>query len=543
MLRFLCILTTVILLAIPAEGVSATISSTSDTPAAAAPKKKKTSSGSRTKKKRNSGGGQASSSKKKRVDSNRSEREVRTDKSRAESDISETRRKVKENAEETSRKLSQLNLVEGQIEECEGRIVNISATLDSLNGEIAVLNDSIEALDLHLRQITQGYVKAIKRSQGRRQQLSPLAFIFSSESFAQAYRRLRYLQRFDKWRRKRAAEIDQAKAALEQRRQRLALLAGEAQKSRDMLGREKHLLVTKQTETESLINDLRSQGSALRTVLDEQRARAAALERELDSVIAREAARREAERKAAEEAARKKAAEEAAKKAAEDAAAKKAAEEAAAKKAAEEAAARQADKDKDKPAQPPKDKKKKKKDTKPVSRQEKPADKPAPKPADKPADKPAADPAPAAADSKGVITGGAFENLKGRLPYPVAGSYTIVRRFGRQKHPSLPHVETNNAGIDLETSKSAKVRTVSDGEVSAVFRPDGYNTVVVIRHGSYMTVYANLGEVSVSTGQKVKAGQTIGSVYSDSKDNGRSVLHFEIRNGKQKEDPELWLRK
>jgi septal ring factor EnvC (AmiA/AmiB activator) len=58
-----------------------------------------------------------------------------------------------------------------------------------------------------------------------------------------------------------------------------------------------------------------------------------------------------------------------------------------------------------------------------------------------------------------------------------------------------------------------------------------------------MTVYANLATVSVSVGQKIKAGQSIGTVYSDPNDNGRSVLHFEIRNGKQKENPEAWLRR
>ena len=126
---------------------------------------------------------------------------------------------------------------------------------------------------------------------------------------------------------------------------------------------------------------------------------------------------------------------------------------------------------------------------------------------------------------------------------PVSGKYIIVKKFGRQKHPTLPHVEINNSGIDLQTATSAPVKAVYAGEVSAVFRPEGYNSVVVIRHGTHMTVYANLGSVSVSTGQKVKAGQNIGSVFSDPKDNGRSVLHFEVRDGRKKENPELWLRK
>ena len=157
--------------------------------------------------------------------------------------------------------------------------------------------------------------------------------------------------------------------------------------------------------------------------------------------------------------------------------------------------------------------------------------------------------APVATGASGIAAtaveadlGSDFEKARGRLPYPVSGRYTIVKGFGRQKHPTLPHVETNNSGIDMQTEPGATVRSVFDGEVSAVFRPDGYNTVVVIRHGRYMTVYANLGAISVSNGQKVKAGQAIGTVFTDTADANRSVLHFEIRNQRVKENPTAWLR-
>ena len=132
--------------------------------------------------------------------------------------------------------------------------------------------------------------------------------------------------------------------------------------------------------------------------------------------------------------------------------------------------------------------------------------------------------------------------MKGRLPMPVSGKYIIVKTFGRQKHPTLPHVEINNSGIDIQTASGAQVKAVYGGEVSAVFRPDGYNHVVVLRHGDYLTVYANLGSISVSPGQTVSAGQTIGTVYVDPNDSNRSVLHFELRHGREKQDPALWLR-
>lgn len=622
MQRLLTILLASLLLSLPFDSVSqqkrknAAPAKTENTSG----KKKSTGkqpSGKQTGKKgtsKNTGSKTTNKKKAAKTQSNRSEKEVRRDKSRAETDIKETRRQIKLNAEETSRKLSQLNLVEGEIEQCNGRIGVISTRLDSINSDIAILNDSIGALDTHLRQITATYVKAVKRSQGRRQNMSALAFIFSSDSFAQAYRRARYLRRFARWREKRAAEITAARKVLDGKRQRLGQLADAATKSKNELAREHASLVKKQTETANLVGELRQEGSALKQVMAEQRERADALECELDNVIAREAAKREAARKAAEAERRRKEAEAAAaRKAAEEEAARKAAAleeerkareaaqaEAAKKAAAEEAARKEAEAEKArKEAEKAQREARKEEERREAARKaaEAEAAKKAAKEAKEAAKKAEAEARKAEKERKAaeekrkreerraktkpvkhgdrggssssqagsgttaaplhtpdhasesgtapqsVAPGTDFASLKGSLPFPITGRYTIVKRFGRQKHPSLPHVETDNAGIDMETAKGAAVRSVCDGEVSAVFRPNGYNTVVVIRHGSYMTVYANLGSVAVSTGQKVKAGQNIGAVYSDPNDNGRSVLHFEVRNGRQKENPEAWLRR
>ncbi len=102
-------------------------------------------------------------------------------------------------------------------------------------------------------------------------------------------------------------------------------------------------------------------------------------------------------------------------------------------------------------------------------------------------------------------------------------------------------METDNPGIDIETSPGAAVQSVFDGRVSDIFRLPGYNNVVMIRHGHYLTIYANLATINIKKGDSVKAGQKIGTVFSDPDDDGRSILHFEIRNEKLKEDPEKWL--
>lgn len=135
-----------------------------------------------------------------------------------------------------------------------------------------------------------------------------------------------------------------------------------------------------------------------------------------------------------------------------------------------------------------------------------------------------------------------IDSLKGSLAPPVDGRRVIVKKFGRQRHPRLPKVYTDNAGIDIETDRGTRVKAVYDGEVSQIFKIGGYNNVVVLRHGSYVTVYANLVDLRVSKGDIVAAGEQIGNVYVDAKDNNRSVLHFEIRKEKEKLNPEEWIK-
>lgn len=146
----------------------------------------------------------------------------------------------------------------------------------------------------------------------------------------------------------------------------------------------------------------------------------------------------------------------------------------------------------------------------------------------------------AAATSPSSLTG-SFESNKGRLLFPVAGNYRIVRRFGRQPHPTLPHVTVDNSGIDIETASGASARAVYAGTVSAIFAQEGFGSIVMLRHGNYLTVYAGLASVNVSKGQSVKAGQSIGSVAPDPTGSG-GLLHFEVRNERTKLNPTAWVK-
>lgn len=134
-----------------------------------------------------------------------------------------------------------------------------------------------------------------------------------------------------------------------------------------------------------------------------------------------------------------------------------------------------------------------------------------------------------------------FAGNRGRLPFPVSGRYTVVSRFGEQQHQELKYVRMNNNGIDLQVQPGTEARTVFNGVVTRVFVVPGYNNSVIIRHGNYLTVYANLSEVYVKAGDKVTTRQPIGRIYSDSEDGNTTILHFQLWKEKTKLNPLPWL--
>lgn len=133
-----------------------------------------------------------------------------------------------------------------------------------------------------------------------------------------------------------------------------------------------------------------------------------------------------------------------------------------------------------------------------------------------------------------------FENNKGKLPVPITGAYVIVGHYGQYQVQGLKNVRLDNKGIDLKGKSGAMARCIFDGEVSAIFQYNGL-TNVLVRHGSYISVYCNLSGVSVKKGSKLKTRDTIGTVHTDS--DGNAILHFQLRKETEKLNPETWISK
>ena len=134
-----------------------------------------------------------------------------------------------------------------------------------------------------------------------------------------------------------------------------------------------------------------------------------------------------------------------------------------------------------------------------------------------------------------------YEN-KGKLPWPVDKG-VITGHFGVHNHPVLKYVTERNSDIEITSSGNTIVKSVFNGVVASIVSIRGANMTVIIRHGKYLTVYSNLVNIKVKTGETVRTGQVIGSVYNDAEKGNEAVLKFMVTEEKNELDPELWISK
>ena len=423
---------------------------------------------------------------------------VRKEQTAATKAIKEANRKLDVNTKETRRQLNRLSTLNGEIQDKRKELTKLQTSINTLANEIKAKQDSVDILEGHLDHLRDNYVVTLRAMQEAPAALSPLAFVFASDSFTEAWRRMRYMQQFKDWHRVKTDELRASADALKLKQSELSELHARQLEMVGNVASVQHKLEASQEETSRIVADLKKEQGALKATLKENEAKMKQLDRELDRLIAEEQKRQE---RADAERRKREAAD--------------------AKKKSQGRASSGSAKDGVKGT------------SKDVSKSGATNTKVA---------KPSSGGATTAVADENRKLNGGFESNKGRLLFPVSGRYRIVRGFGVQKHPDLAHVETNNHGIDVEVSPGTRVRSIFDGTVSAIFVQPGYNTIVMIRHGSYISIYAGLQGVTVTKGQKVKANQTIGSVSPDVENDNRAILHFELRKEREKLNPLNWVK-
>ncbi len=411
---------------------------------------------------------------------------VRKERKETQRKIDNTRRKIQGNIEETQREYNRLSSIEADIRIQEKDISRLKRRQDSLTAKIRMLTDSVKLTSAKVETLKNSYAESLRAARSQRQAASSSSFIFSSKSFKQAYRRMRYLRELSQWQSSSAQSLTETVSILENQRQRLDSANIVLTASIDTIEHRRQSLEISSREARSVVASLKRQSKNLNKILEREQTRARRLDQELNRIIEEEA------RAAAEEARRKAEAE---------------------KK--RQAAQQQTPSTKGQ-----------------TSQESKGGSEITSEPAkDTPSKRPAL-----------LAPGTPFEKCKGKLPSPIDRQAKIIAEFGRRTHEELSRVEIQNNGVDFETSPGASAVAVHEGTVSMVIVMEGFGNVVLIRHGEYLTVYAGLSDLSVRKGDNVKAGQKLGHIHSDPNDGGRTRLHFEVRHEKSKLNPEEWLR-
>ena len=493
--------------------------------------------------------------------------------------IQEQERKLRANEQNVKKRLENLLVINNEIADKRKSIDNIRMDITRLESNIQMLEAQMKVLDHELDERKQRYIKSMRYMHGHRNIESKLMFVFSAKNFSQMYRRLRFMREYAAYQQTQGEAVKSMQGQVQEAFNELTVSKYRKDTLLTRGEKERRQLEDKQVEQQKVVSSLQKQQKTIQGIIDQQKKRDAELNARIDKLIAEEIARAkaraeaEAKRKAAEEARRKAAEEEARRKAAEAAAAKKRAEELARKKAAAEAAAREnarriaeakAKEEKAKAearAAAAKKNAEAKAAAERAAREAEQARQAAERKAKADAEARKKELAEAkkreaaekrrleaeakkrASESKAEYTvsavdrqmSGNFESNRGRLPFPVTGSYRIMNRFGTNTVTDVKgHVTLDKKGIDIKGQPGANVRCIFDGEVSAVFSYSG-TTVIIVRHGSYLSVYCDLASVSVSRGQKVSARQTLGRLGSE------GVMQFQLRKGNALLNPETWL--
>lgn len=443
----------------------------------------------------------------------------------AEKEIKKTQNEIKENDLKMSKSLAELGKLNIEISNTTQTIKGLEGQLKGLNSDINKLEGNIGKNESELKRLREEYLKAVKKMRANSKNMSGLAYVFSSKSLSVASRRMRYLKEFSAWRGRQTDKIQETITSLNREKEDLASKREEREKTIAQQRANEQKLTRQKSEEEVIVAELRKTGKALQTHLKKKQAEARELGASVDRLIAEEQRKAEEARRIA---AQKKAEEE-----------RLLAEQ---KKVEEEKILAQQQKEDQKNTSPEKTDKK-------TGSSAKNGKKGA-------TDKPKSDGDYANArkrqprnESKPTITKekieenvSGFASMKGKLQKPTSGSFTLVSRFGRQNMGDLEDVEFENPGIDAETERGAQALAVYDGKVSGVYFLQGYDTVVIVNHGDYYTVYGNIETAGVKVGDAVESGSRLGKLAPSEEDTSHSTIHFEVRKGREKLNPEEWLR-
>ncbi len=470
--------------------------------------------------------------------SNASIRGLQKQRSQIQQKIKQQEKALRANQADVKKRLQNLMVINTEIGERQKNINNIQKDITHIESNMDILRAQLETLEKQLAERKARYIKSMSFVTRQHTFQDRLMFILSAHDFSQMYRRMRFVREYAAYQRVQGEAVKAKQAQVDEKHRQLVTVRGHKSNLLAKGEQERKALEGQQTEQKNVVASLQKQQKTIQQVIAQQRKKDEQLNAEIDRQIAIEV---EKARKRAAEEARKKAQAEAARKRAEELARKKAQAEAEARENARRIAEAKAREQRLKEAAEQASAKQRARAEQAAREAE--ADREAAErkaEADARRNKKEIESVREDVQEMSLMTSvdrklsGSFEANRGRLPMPITGSYRVVSHFGQYNVEGLKGVKLDNKGINILGQPGARARSIYDGEVSAVFGFSG-SMVVMVRHGSYISVYCNLSSVSVSRGQKVSTRQALGTVGRD------NILQFQLRHNMSKLNPESWI--
>ena len=412
--------------------------------------------------------------------STRKIRELEKQHAELQKQISQSESLLQSTKKDVKSQLSNLTLLSGQIDERKKYIATIENDVNVIQCEVDRLQVELNTLKKELADKKDNYEQSVKYLYHNRSIQEKLMFIFSADNLNQMYRRMRYVRQYADYQRMQGLEVERKQRQVRDK-QKVLVASREAKRKLLEAGQaEKVKLEAQEKERKGLLASLQKKQRTIQGEINQKRRSADKLNAQIDKLIAIEI---EKARKRAEEEARRKAT-----------------------------------------AENGRNKKDGTNSKTPAKGQNIPSSKMG----------------EFKVGSEDRRLSGVFEQNKGKLPIPITGAYMIVGHYGQYQVDGLRNVRLDNKGVDIRGKQGAQARAIFNGEVSAIFQYNGLSNVL-IRHGSYISVYCNLQSVLVRKGSKVNTRDVIGQVHTDKE--GNTILHFQLRKETAKLNPEIWLQR
>jgi len=408
-----------------------------------------------------------------------SQKELQNKKNKLNDDIKQLNSQLSQTKANKKSQINTIVVINTKIKVREELIGTINQELAQINSAIKKNVTEVNSLKANLDKLKGEYAKMIYFAQRNQDSYTKIMFLFSSGNFNQAYMRVKYFQQYAAFRKKQADEIVATQLVLTTK---LKELEAQRHEKNVLLGNEKEeksQLDGEKQQQEIVLSELQQQEKELKEELEKKKRDAENLQIAIKRLIEAEIKRK--------------------------------LEESAKIAAAKVAKAEKAEKNK---ANKTKTNKTKTETKTPDVKATAPE-----------------------LTEEAEALGADFSSSRGKLPWPVTKG-VICQPYGEYEHPAIKGFMMNNNGVEICANKGTQARSIFEGEVTSIAISPTGGKLIIIRHGEYLSVYSNIGDVFVKQGDKVSIKQTIGTILDE---DGKTSMNLQIWKGQKTMDPSGWL--